>query len=182
MQAALTPGIRGQGIQSSDTHPAEVLLPSLQVQGVFFRACTAEEAQRLGTVGWVRNTPAGSVEGEAQGSQSQLNSFKVLQLSCMRLDGRACPLFHGHLWHSREACSTGMQMRQAFAPGCCTWPSPNEVMACRACRTGCSTRDRPPHASTAVTSLLRRTALKSRPSAALRSGDDCDGASWQCKV
>ena len=48
-----------------------------QVQGVFFRANSADEAKRLGVVGWVRNTPTGSVEGEAQGSHQQLESFKV---------------------------------------------------------------------------------------------------------
>lgn len=32
------------------------------VQGVFFRAATQREAQRLGVGGWVRNTPAGDVE------------------------------------------------------------------------------------------------------------------------
>ena len=50
-----------------------------QVQGVFFRASTADEAKRLGgIVGWVRNTPTGSVEGEAQGSNQQLEAFRVL--------------------------------------------------------------------------------------------------------
>ena len=50
----------------------------VQVQGVFFRACTAEEAEKLGVVGWVRNAPSGSVAGEAQGPKSQLETFRVL--------------------------------------------------------------------------------------------------------
>jgi acylphosphatase len=33
-----------------------------RVQGVFFRAGTRREAQRLGLTGWVRNTDAGGVE------------------------------------------------------------------------------------------------------------------------
>ena len=51
---------------------------SSQVQGVFFRASAADEAKRLRVVGWVRNTPTGSVEGEAQGSSQQLDTFRVL--------------------------------------------------------------------------------------------------------
>ena len=47
-----------------------------QVQGVFFRANTAQEAQKLGVVGWVMNSPKGSVKGEAQGSKGQMASFK----------------------------------------------------------------------------------------------------------
>ena len=41
-----------------------------KVQGVFFRACTRDEANRLQLGGWVRNLPNGSVEtlisGEAK--------------------------------------------------------------------------------------------------------------------
>ncbi|MDR9501829.1 MAG: acylphosphatase [Desulfurivibrionaceae bacterium] len=33
-----------------------------QVQGVFFRAFTQEEAERLQVSGWVRNRPGGEVE------------------------------------------------------------------------------------------------------------------------
>lgn len=49
----------------------------LQVQGVFFRATTAEEAQNLGLVGWVTNSPTGSVKGEAQGDEEKLAKLKV---------------------------------------------------------------------------------------------------------
>lgn len=38
-----------------------------RVQGVFFRAYTKEEADRLGLVGWVRNRVDGSVEALVQG-------------------------------------------------------------------------------------------------------------------
>ena len=41
-----------------------------RVQGVFFRQTTAQEAARLGLMGWVRNLPDGDVqvviEGEAE--------------------------------------------------------------------------------------------------------------------
>jgi len=43
-----------------------------RVQGVFFRACTQEEARNLGLSGWVRNMPEGSVEAEIQGDESEL--------------------------------------------------------------------------------------------------------------
>ena len=33
-----------------------------RVQGVFFRACTQEEAEKYGLTGWVRNLPDASVE------------------------------------------------------------------------------------------------------------------------
>jgi acylphosphatase len=41
-----------------------------QVQGVFFRAWTAERARALGVAGWVQNAPDGSVEGHLEGDKA----------------------------------------------------------------------------------------------------------------
>lgn len=38
-----------------------------RVQGVYFRASTVQQAQRLGLTGWVMNRPDGSVEALAEG-------------------------------------------------------------------------------------------------------------------
>lgn len=48
-----------------------------KVQGVFFRKYTKMKAESLGVVGWVENTPAGTVRGEAQGPRAQLLEMKV---------------------------------------------------------------------------------------------------------
>ena len=46
-----------------------------KVQGVFFRASTREEAQRLGLCGWVRNETDGSVRIEAEGDEPVLEQL-----------------------------------------------------------------------------------------------------------
>ena len=43
-----------------------------RVQGVFFRAFAATEAQELGLTGYVRNLPGGAVEVQAEGERKQL--------------------------------------------------------------------------------------------------------------
>jgi len=50
-------------------------LVSGRVQGVFFRASTQEEGQRLGLAGWARNLPDGRVEVVAQGPQPALDAL-----------------------------------------------------------------------------------------------------------
>ena len=46
-----------------------------RVQGVFFRASTKEEAEKLEINGWVRNLPGGSVEIQAEGRKENLEQF-----------------------------------------------------------------------------------------------------------
>ena len=47
-----------------------------RVQGVYFRASTAQEAKRLGLKGWVRNCPDGSVELIAEGERAMLEELE----------------------------------------------------------------------------------------------------------
>ncbi|MBI2211408.1 MAG: acylphosphatase [Deltaproteobacteria bacterium] len=46
-----------------------------RVQGVFFRASTVEQANRLGLKGWVRNCPDGSVEAVAEGAREKIDDL-----------------------------------------------------------------------------------------------------------
>ena len=46
-----------------------------RVQGVYFRASTAEQARRLGLTGWVTNCPDSSVEVVAEGEREELKKL-----------------------------------------------------------------------------------------------------------
>jgi acylphosphatase len=46
-----------------------------KVQGVYYRAATAERATALGLDGWVKNLPDGRVETVARGSLDALTQF-----------------------------------------------------------------------------------------------------------
>ena len=46
-----------------------------KVQGVYYRAATAERAAALGLVGWVKNLPDGRVETVARGSLDALTEL-----------------------------------------------------------------------------------------------------------
>lgn len=45
------------------------------VQGVFFRAACAEEADRLGVSGWVSNEPDGTVAGHFEGPATAVDEL-----------------------------------------------------------------------------------------------------------
>lgn len=46
-----------------------------EVQGVSFRYCCAQEAQRYGVVGWVRNEPDGTVSAYLEGSKDAVQEL-----------------------------------------------------------------------------------------------------------
>ncbi|KAF4084250.1 hypothetical protein AMELA_G00126560 [Ameiurus melas] len=47
-----------------------------KVQGVFFRKYTQSEGKKLGLVGWVQNTRAGTVQGQLQGPASKVRQMQ----------------------------------------------------------------------------------------------------------
>ncbi|XP_015242344.1 acylphosphatase-1 [Cyprinodon tularosa] len=47
-----------------------------KVQGVFFRKYTQAEGKKLGLVGWVQNTEAGTVQGQLQGPRSSVEKMQ----------------------------------------------------------------------------------------------------------
>ncbi|XP_070577630.1 acylphosphatase-1-like isoform X2 [Ptychodera flava] len=47
-----------------------------KVQGVFFRKYTQKNAKKFGLVGWVQNTPKGTVLGQMQGRADKIRSMK----------------------------------------------------------------------------------------------------------
>ena len=46
-----------------------------RVQGVYYRASTLQEAEKLGLTGWVINCPDGAVEAVAEGAKHRLEEL-----------------------------------------------------------------------------------------------------------
>ena len=46
-----------------------------RVQGVYFRVCTREEAQKRKLTGWVKNLPDGRVEAIVEGEEEAVQSM-----------------------------------------------------------------------------------------------------------
>lgn len=46
-----------------------------RVQGVFFRASCAEQAERMGVTGWIENRPDGGVAGHFEGSPEAVDAL-----------------------------------------------------------------------------------------------------------
>jgi acylphosphatase len=53
---------------------AHVLI-SGRVQGVWYRASTKQQAERLGVTGWVKNTPDGRVEAVFYGDEKKIKEM-----------------------------------------------------------------------------------------------------------
>ena len=61
-------------MQSNDHERAHVRI-SGQVQGVFFRDSTRQQAEELGLVGWVKNLPDGRVEAVFEGPSERVREM-----------------------------------------------------------------------------------------------------------
>ena len=53
------------------------ILVSGKVQGVFFRASTAQKARQQGLTGWVMNLPDGRVEAVVEGEKERVDQMVV---------------------------------------------------------------------------------------------------------
>lgn len=58
------------------SHQRLTMLISGKVQGVYYRASTAEKSTELGITGYAKNLPDGRVEVVAEGPQAALTSLK----------------------------------------------------------------------------------------------------------
>lgn len=84
------------------------LLISGRVQGVWYRASTRAEADRLGLTGWVRNLSGGQVEAVAEGPRS---SLEQLVAWCRRGPPHAVVRSVEPTWSGSEAAFTGFEVR-----------------------------------------------------------------------
>lgn len=68
------PGLGRRDTGSVSTRAVDVTVTG-RVQGVFFRAACAEQAERLGVEGWVENRPDGTVAGHFEGSSEAVDAL-----------------------------------------------------------------------------------------------------------
>jgi acylphosphatase len=59
----------------TDEHRRVRVIVRGRVQGVAFRAHTADQARRAGVAGWVRNRPDGTVEAAFEGRRSAVDEL-----------------------------------------------------------------------------------------------------------
>jgi acylphosphatase len=62
-------------MEPDEKHVRAELTVRGRVQGVYFRASAASEAQNLGLTGWVRNCSDGSVEAVAEGAKKKVEEL-----------------------------------------------------------------------------------------------------------
>ena len=65
----------GKEMGAQQNHVRVHLIITGRVQGVFFRASTVAQAQRLGLAGWVANALDGSVEVVAEGARARIEEL-----------------------------------------------------------------------------------------------------------
>ena len=89
-------------IESTGTRRVRVVVRG-RVQGVAFRAYTADEARRAGVTGWVRNRPDGSVEAAFEGPSPAVEAL----LAFVRRGPRAARVDSVDIYEeppARDAC------------------------------------------------------------------------------
>ena len=78
-----------------------------RVQGVWFRAWTQDQAQRLGLDGWVRNEPDGSVAALLSGPEAQVAAM----LEALHRGPDMAQVTAVDVAKSDEACAPGFRIR-----------------------------------------------------------------------
>ena len=78
-----------------------------RVQGVFFRAWTRQQAERLGVKGWVRNCPDGHVEAHVEGDDAAVEQMT----ECMRRGPPAAEVENFRIWDVEPCQFDGFEVR-----------------------------------------------------------------------
>lgn len=78
-----------------------------QVQGVFYRAWTQEQAEDLNVSGWVRNCPDGRVEAHVEGEQAAVDEM----IDRMRSGPLSAKVEDLRTWHADICDFDGFEVR-----------------------------------------------------------------------